>query len=188
MVHLLIPMARRWTPKSRQRPARDEITSHVCEKSKGFENLQCRITKPRRPPPAKRRSILKRALNQHAVPTLDAGSPPSAQRPRPDATHCLSAARPPARPTQRGPRKIFLPAQNAKKKRQENHPSQRSRPFNNASLVWPCPPARGASISPPESEGIAAGDDEDEAGEVRSEGSGPQSWPRALGGAAAPGG
>jgi hypothetical protein len=56
------------------------------------------------------------------------------------------------------------------------------------SLVRPRPPARGASISPTESEGIAEGDDEDEAGEVRSEGSGPQSWPRVLGVVAVPGG
>jgi len=35
-------------------------------------------------------------------------------------------------------------------------------------------------MRPTESEGIAAGDDEDEEGAVRSERSGPQSWARAA--------
>ncbi len=38
---------------------------------------------------------------------------------------------------------------------------------------------RGASISPRESVGVAEGEDEDDDGAVRSEGSGPQSLPRA---------
>ncbi|CUI38159.1 Uncharacterised protein [Achromobacter dolens] len=42
---------------------------------------------------------------------------------------------------------------------------------------------RATSMRPTESEGVAEGEDEDEAGEVRSERSGPQSWAPAIGAA-----
>ena len=77
---------------------------------------------------------------------------------------------------------------NHPKERQEPH-SPRRPPKNRG-----CEPGAAAAPGvwgvdkPTESEGIAEGGDEDEAGEVRSEGSGPPSWPRALGAVDVPGG
>ncbi|KAG0924118.1 hypothetical protein G6F32_014039 [Rhizopus arrhizus] len=59
--------------------------------------------------------------------------------------------------------------------------------FSHPSPARGWPGVRGASISPRESEGTAAGSDEDDDGAVRSEGSGPQSLTRAPRPTATPG-
>ena len=126
---------------------------------------------------------------RYSHPVLRSSFPPlatRAQRAPETEPHRVSAARPPARPTQRGPARSSEPPKPRKKAKQTTRPGAR-RVLHGASPVWLRRPVRGASISPTESEGIAVGDDEDEAGEVRSEGSGPQSWRRAPGAVAAPG-
>ena len=128
----------------------------------------------RRIPPPRNQIRLPAACPPRAASTRNR----TTSRKRCEAARAADAARAPQDlPTPPKPRK----------KRQANHPPRRPSCFHTASPVWLRCPVRGASISPTESEGIAVGDDEDEAGEVRSEGAGPQSWPRAPGAVAAPG-
>ena len=87
---------------------------------------------------------------------------------RPDADHRVCRSRPPGRPRTAGPARLV-----------NEHRSSSA-----ASLDTRSPSARAAwtratSMRPRESEGTAADGDEDDKGAVRSEGSGPQSWPRA---------
>jgi hypothetical protein len=131
------------------------------------------------------------AINPNTAPTIfkpGSRQPHASSRERPrhpraapsrDARYSVSPKRPPARPAWGAPRKTRHHPHRPWPERQAHRPPQRPWRFKQPSQSRRGLAMRGASISPRESEGVAEGEDEDDEGEVRSEGSGPQSQPRA---------
>jgi len=112
-----------------------------------------------------------RVSDTQAPPTREASSPlRKTPRKSPEAARAAERRR---APQDASSPKVFA------QKCQARRPPQLPENLNCQSPVRWRPGVRGASISPRESEGKAVGLDEDDDGAVRSEGSGPQSWPRA---------